>query len=70
MGKMNAGLAAYLQKKKMGFVQAKANANPTAPMIPMHPQMVSAIKKSPAGVLPPGLLKYLASKKAIKKGGK
>ena len=41
-----------------------------APMVPMHPKMVAAIKASPKGVLPPGLARYLAAKKANKKGGK
>ncbi len=44
-------------------------SNTQAPVVPMTHQMVGAIKQSPKGHLPPGLLKYLAAKKAAK-GGK
>ena len=33
------------------------------PLVPMHPQTLSAIKRSKKGKLPPGLMKYLANKK-------
>ncbi len=39
------------------------------PMVPMSPAMVTAIKASPKGKIPPGLARYLAAKKAAK-GGK
>ena len=38
------------------------------PMLPVSPSMVSAIKASPKGKIPPGLAKWLAThKKGVKK---
>lgn len=37
------------------------------PMMPMSPTMVSSIKQSPKGQLPPGLAKWLATHKKGKK---
>lgn len=39
-----------------------------ADMIKMTPQTVGAIRRAPKGKLPPGLEKYLAKKRAAKKG--
>lgn len=36
------------------------------PMVPMSPSMVTAIKSSKKGKIPPGLAKYLAQKRAMK----
>jgi hypothetical protein len=67
---MNAGFAAYLAKKKTGKTDKLTpgdTVDPTMnPMAVLPNQMVSAIKKSPAGVIPAGLAKYVASKKKTK----
>lgn len=40
------------------------------PTIPMTPRMVNSIKQAPKGVIPSGLARYLAAKRAAKaKGG-
>ncbi len=79
---MNTGLANYLAQKKAKYgikpspisnAPMVAGQSSSVPMAPMGPQMVSAIKQSPKGVIPAGLAKYLANKKAgkaKKKGGK
>ena len=63
MGKLNAGLAAYLAKKNGNMVTPTTPSG--VPMMPMHPQMLASIKASPKGKLPAGLQRYLANKKKI-----
>jgi hypothetical protein len=74
MGQLPAGLAAYLARKRQGSVSSTVTpSGPTPmspngyPMIPLHPQMVAAIKRAPKGKLPPGLAAYIAAHKKKKK---
>lgn len=62
MGKLSAGLAAYLAKKNGQNVATPTSAS-GVPMIPMNQQMMTSIKASPKGKLPAGLQKYLDNKK-------
>lgn len=61
MGKLNAGLTAYLAKKN-GNVATPTNQT-GVPMLPMNTQMMTSIKQSPKGKLPAGLQRYLDNKK-------
>lgn len=73
MGTLPPGLAAYMQKKHNTNAPANMQTATTSahPMVPMSPAMVSSIRSAKKGVIPPGLAKYIAAKKAAKtKGGK
>lgn len=72
-GKIPPGLAAYWAGKRSGKVPVNAPSpilpNPTTltPTVAMTPPMVSAIRKSSKGQIPPGLAKWLATHKKTKK---
>ena len=68
MGKLPAGLASYLANKRGSAGRIPVSSPPSMspqghPMVPMSPAMLSSIKASPKGVIPPGLARYLANKK-------
>ena len=44
--------------------QTQPMAAPSHPMVPMSPQMLTAIQQSPKGKLPPSLLKHKKGKKS------
>lgn len=62
MGKLNAGLAAFLANKRAGQQPTTIGVQSNNPMVAMSPSMLSTIKASPKGKLPPGLARYMAAK--------
>ncbi len=55
-----------IHAKKIATTAGPQTSPAGFPMVPMHPQMLQAIKQAPKGKIPPGLAKYLAAKKAGK----